>query len=391
MDTLASLDWSLLLPTDPCPDSDPTGLAADPWHPPDFEVGLGLAGYAAGSALARVEWMHSANTPAAYSKVDDRVIENGETAVVGDVPAAWASIVHAYQRLPHPLAVESIIFGHVAYLHRLAYNWVQEHLGDRAIRLEQQGKQAILTQKAGKKTKQKGGATIGEDLFSVGLLKIVRLVRLLPRIGKRYAWDDWEAPGHIGRYAGECAKNAIKDYLRKERQDRRHILGYLQRRHTLPKAGRIKSGEVDDVDQLFCNGAPCVAFSTDGSDELAIFQPAEVKDALDHACRDIIDRLLLTMKRNGVLTETQMGQLYGLTRDQVNDRLGRLVRDLQDALALERQPARKRCSRKPEERRLAEEVVASWQCPAKRSVVPPPHFLARPTLEHTLAESCAEG
>ena len=66
------------------------------------------------------------------------------------------------------------------------------------------------------------------------------------------------------------------------------------------------------------------------------------------ACEDVIDRLLLTMKRDGILTETEMGEQVGENRDQVNRRLRRLQLALEKKLELRSLPACKRASRKPE-------------------------------------------
>ncbi len=323
MDTFLAFDWSTL-PTAPFPIPDPSVFDADSWHPPDYERGFGFSDYPAAPTLSRVAWMgFDQNTPAAT--VDENT---------------WFSTVEAYRSLPHPQAVESIILGHVPYLQKTVYRWVAINRGDDALRLEQRGRCALLKEWAGHKTKMKGGATIGEDLFSVGLLKLVKVVPSLRKVGKRYNWDELEVPCHIGKYLGQVVKNAIRDYLNREKWDHERILEYLQTCHPFLKAGRIKRGEIDDVDQVSCNGSSYVAFHMNTPD-----QEAAPLDALTGACEDIFDRLLLTMRREGVLTQAKMGKELGLTRSKVQRRLYDIRKRMEKDLGLLPKKSSKRSQR----------------------------------------------
>ena len=114
--------------------------------------------------------------------------------------------MEAYRKLPRPQAVETIILAHIAYMQNIAYAWVKRNLGHKAVCLEEIGKQALIIERmdkkkeqpdmqqspeqrynmeqaGGKKSGRKGGATIGEDLFSIALVKLAEIVPRLREIG----------------------------------------------------------------------------------------------------------------------------------------------------------------------------------------------------------------
>ena len=73
------------------------------------------------------------------------------------------------------------------------------------------------------------------------------------------------------------------------------------------------------------------------------------KEALEHALAggDIFDRLLLTMKRENLLTEEAMGEQVGLDRDEVSRRLSRIREAMETDLELSHNGQSKRAAKKP--------------------------------------------
>jgi hypothetical protein len=357
----------LILPPPILPD-----YVADSWHPEDYTKPSEWPFFAAGPTRSYVEWLafDKENTPAGDASEE-----------------TWASLVDAYRHLPHKLAVESVILAHVPYVHKMVYKWMRTVLGLDAERKELRGRQLVLMERAGVKTKKKGGgATIAEDLFSVGLLTLVETAPRLREVGRRENWDDWDAPGHMAHYLGVAASNAIWDCFEAEKVDREHVLAYLKKFHVgsalslLPPARKPLDGDTvpidDDKGYQF---TPMKALSwpvggqsdtTPQLDRAVSAQPddaqetahqrqgrylpyhkltpaaiAERNELLNRACRDVKDRLLLTMRREGVATETEMGEWVDLRRSQVNRRLHRLQETLEKAFDLRSLPACKRASR----------------------------------------------
>ena len=58
-----------------------------------------------------------------------------------------------------------------------------------------------------------GGATIAEELFAEGLLKLVETVPSLPSLGRKNKWD-YEAPERILYYLTRAVKSGIYDCYR---------------------------------------------------------------------------------------------------------------------------------------------------------------------------------
>jgi RNA polymerase sigma factor (sigma-70 family) len=375
---------------------DPAGFAPDSWHPADWERGFGFSDFQAAPTLSRVEWMG----------FDEKTLAGNATELT------LVGLIAAYCCLPDRLAVESIILAHVGYIHAIVYKWMEKHLGDDAVRLEQRGKEALLSLRSGKETKKakttkktkrtkktketkkaapKGGATIAEDLFSIGLLTLVEVVPVLPDVGRKGNWDELDAPDRIAPYLGTAASNAIKDYLDAEAGDHERIKDYLAgqegqhdaegrrvivpwafpkekdlldqefgvcvaRPHVPRKDKEEKEEEKEREDRpTYLEPRPRAIYHAQNPD--LILQAKEAKErserrvrlALDHACKDVIDRLLLTMKREGKLTERQMGDQVELSRDQVHRRLHRLHLALEEEMGLLPLPACKRASRKPQD------------------------------------------
>ena len=235
-----------------------------------------------------------------------------------------------------------------------------------------------------------------------------------------------------------AARDEIYAYFREERLDHERVKTYLEENQVRPKGKtprmvlpnglregkphvprrRKKKGKEEPVEQELL----CAAYDGRTPDIILMEQEEEAKprktfnEILDCVCNDIYDRLLLGMRGPHILTETEMGELYGgqqngLGRDAVHRRLHRMHRVIQKELGCDpdfcakhcttkgKKRKGKRCSKKPEKRELAEEVLASWRClspdaqkaPNHVSVVPAPHFLVNRRLSaNDLAASGTE-
>ena len=416
MGTLDSIDWSKLPPSK-MQDPPPGTFDMDPWHPAPADTRhqkWGFADFAGGPTLSFVDWLHNANMPAADQD-----------------PDTWTGVVHAYQSLPEPWAVESVIFAHILYICRVIQNWVWRSFN------------CNVTQN-------------DDDFFSVALLKIVEIVPSLLELGQQRDWDNWDAPEYIAAYLGTSVRNQLFRDLIKLSKEHDAILTFLQsQRCPIPipatrssfsdhsiylvpepyvkkkkkeKDNKNEPKKEESTEELERRLAREMQ-STSIVDGLSFYMayddmtPDKILQLKEEAqqkksfgaifgsiCEDIFDMFLLTMKREGILTETEMGELYGgkpngLGRDAVNRRLARLHVSLQEELGFEpdicskyREQSGKRCTRNPKKRKLANEVLASWREPerdkpensAKRAVVPVPHFITHQTPDCLSISSLAD-
>jgi hypothetical protein len=250
-----------------------------------------------------------------------------------------------------------------------------------------------------KQPRGKCGATIAEELFAECLLKLVKLVPLLPRLGKRYEWDAYDAPDHIARYVRKVATNAIWDYVKANRPDRKsaqrhfaHLRRWKEENNNwtayYEAVGDGESPHEDDADdntESVYDGNTCYVAQSSGSGIVELEEQEYVSHTIDLVCDDIKDRLLLTMKREGVLTEDEIGELLDLGVKRVSMRWWRMREKFVELFELSRREGwnqeehSKRVTRDPKKRTLAEELVASWRSPIRPiSYVPAPHFPLSP-------------
>jgi len=375
MDTQSLLSGALpplvlALPAAPVwPDPDPNVFECDSYHPPDTRQPI-FMGYAAGPTPCRVEWVaFDLDAPPPH-------IPPGNAS-----EATWASVYDAYEKLPNPLAVETLILAHVGLAH-----WIVEKMADQyypdAMRLE--------------RGEPKRYASIAEDWFSMALLKMLRVIvgdrkrkkgsntRGLRRIGEKHGWHAPEVnvPKQIAKYFGKVIWTEIWQSYKKEQAARRHTIAYLLTRQSHRKGARIKLGEIEQDEQdeqeeeVSCDSGPCVAFHEETPERIAAVNEAlnravaECAKAralakyargrtLDDGERekilagcdtfDIIGRLLLTMKRENSLSEWKMGEQVGLSRDQVQRRLQGILGSMETDLELrhDADEQSKRVARKP--------------------------------------------
>jgi len=387
MNTIDSIDWSAF-PTFPFPAPDPNGFDANTWLPADLKRGLGYTDYPAGPTLCRVEWLHNKNIRPAYRKEDAKESERYGDFGAG-VPDPWASIVYAYQKLPDQRAIESIILGHVPCIHKVVEDWVW-----------------IVY--------ERGVTESDDEYFSMALEKVCEIVPSLRKIGQRKGWDDWEVPGHIAPYLSKSVRNYLFQELNEQRKVHEGIIMYLLLERSHPRRipgmdlhisrsdnlyraeshpdppqknkkkeektkGKKRHLLCSEKQQTFVGGGSLVyAEYDDHTPDKILMEKEEAakrksfNNILDCVCEDVLDRLLLGMRAARILTEKEMGELYGMGRDAVNRRLNRMHRAMQEELGFDlkicdiyRRQKGIRCSQEPEKRKLAEEVLASWQYPIK--------------------------
>ena len=164
-------------------------------------------------------------------------------------------------------------------------------------------------------------------------------------IGQKHGWGDLAAPGHIAKYLGAAVKYEIWQSHKREQTARKHTIAYLLVRHSGWQGSRIvKQDEIGEEEQIGSDSGPCVAFHEETPDRIVAG-----KEALEHALAsgDIFDRLLLTMKRENLLTEEAMGEQVGLDRDEVNRRLSRIREAMETDLELSHNGQSKRAAKKP--------------------------------------------
>lgn len=407
MSTLDAIDWPAFS-TPTATVSDPNNFDANVWLPPDFSRGFGDTDYSAGPTRCVVDWLNNNNIRPTLSQEDEQAVErNGDYGAT--VPDPWAGIVYAYDKLPDPRAVETIILGHIPLASVIVTNWVWRFYN--------------------RKADQNDG-----DLFSMALLLLTEIVPSMKVTGEKYKWDDWESPAHMASYLGTSIWNQLSEDFRKRQKEHKGILEYLELKprpskkipshffsegyhciHTaVPQNKSEKMEDAEDaaeseetqtrkraIDTSVPNWMPYDYMTPDKimeSQERPKWQKATFGEMLDAVCVDIYDRLLLTMKRKGTLSEAEMGELYGLSRDNVNRRIARLHSALQEELGYDpdmcskhQSQTGKRCTRQPDERQLAKEVLASWRCPIEpdsTGVVPAPHFPMVLASEHTVCAQC---
>ena len=242
------------------------------------------------------------------------------------------------------------------------------------------------------------GATIADQLFAECLFKLFRLVPLLPRLGKREQWDADDVPDHIARYVRTVAKHAILDYIKANKLGKpSEIRHYLHlRRWREENHNRITCYEPMgaggdspyennsdlSADTLYTGNACYVAQSSQ-SGVVELEEREFLTHALKTVCRDFKDPLLLTMKREGMLSEDEIAEMLDLSVKQVHKRWWRMRKELVKLFELHRRKCNegekeksKHCTQVKKERKRAEEIVASWRTPVKPvAYVPAPHFL----------------
>jgi hypothetical protein len=343
------------IPSVPVPDP-AAQFDRDSYHPADH-TRPGFADYAAAPTLCRVKWMgHDPNTPAGN--------QSDETV---------ASVVDAYRSLPNPLAVETITLAHVGLAHTIVANIANLAYPD-AMHLEPQGY-----------------ATIAEEWFSIALLKLLQVVKGdrakgkndektpgLRSIGKEHGWDDWDEPKHIAKYLGKAVRNEIWRCYKTQEKVRRRTVLHLLKSHSFEKAGRVKRGEIEQEEQVSCQSGPCVAFHEETPERVAaenealnraLAECAKARALAKHPRKrargralserdrnraladcdtfDIFDRLLLTMKRENLLSQKKMGEQLGLKRDQVQRRLRSIRKAMEADLELPHKGQGKRKAKNP--------------------------------------------
>jgi hypothetical protein len=360
-----AVNLSMVIPRDLVwPDPDPNVFECDAYHPPDMQRPI-FMGHAAGPTHCRVQWrVFDPSTPPGNASEE-----------------TWASVNEAYEGLPHPLAVETIILAHVGLAH-----WIVESMADSyypdAMRLERRER------RGGKGPKP--CASIAEDWFSMVLLKMLRVVvgdrkrksksesktQGLRYYGEKNGWDDPQvnAPRQIAKYFGKVIWTEIQQSYNKEEAARRHIIAYLLTRQSYRMGARVKQREIDQEEQVSCESGPCVAYQEETPERFAAVNEAlnralaECAKAralaecaqgcvLDDGERDrvladcdtfdIRTRLLLAMKRENVLTEEEMGEQVGLGRDEVQRRLQDIRRSMETDLELPHNGQSKRAAKKP--------------------------------------------
>lgn len=390
MNTVESIDWSAMPATSNVPEPPPGSYDRDAWHPLSLDQRRWIWGtydFVGEPTLAHVEWLHNTDSPTAQ--------QDEET---------FAFAVYAYKGLPMRWAVESIILGHLGVIHTVIKNWV-------SLVYKREVRQS------------------DNELFSDALYKLLKIVPRLREAGKKHGWDAWDAPNHMGSYLGASVKRQFFKNLNKRVLKHDATIVYLEnkpRPKSMPgmpttavgflnlypasrPGTRLTKKETENECQpirppSMVKGQFVYSTYYDDLTPDTILEMREeearptrtYREEIDYICRDIFDRLLLTMKREGILNETEMGILYGMERHVVNRRLARLHVAMQEVLGFnpevcaarcKRDKTRikpKRCAKKVEKRRLAEEFVASWQSPAQpaiHSVVPAPHFLSSPTAD----------
>jgi len=253
------------------------------------------------------------------------------------------------------------------------------------------------------------GATIAEELFAIGLLKLVKLVPLLPRLGRRYGWDPYDAPEHIVRYLTRVVTNAISDYRKtvnqREKSSKEHAVrlrrwGDLNHNRTTIIAAN-RDDEDDDADpraEWLSDGRYHYVVQSSGSGVVDMEEHEHLAHAINSVCDDVKDRLLLNMKWEGILTEEEMAVLLDLGVKQISARWWRMRRDLERLFGLRRRQcydkkeSSKRVTRDLEKRKLAEELVAAWRSPIRPvTYVPAPHFPLSPMSAPATASASIGG
>jgi DNA-directed RNA polymerase specialized sigma24 family protein len=171
---------------------------------------------------------------------------------------------------------------------------------------------------------------IGEELFACGMLGCHDALRqvnplIFERIDGQFVADkdDKETLDQMKSYLCIAARNAMYDELRRRR---------------LPPGVKLASFD-EDGEISPEQGYPLVP-NIEIEDYEAQERGAEA--ALAAACTGPHDSWLIQKKREGKLSETEMGKLRGLSRDQVHRTLSRVQRCVEEKLGLEHRPGQKR-------------------------------------------------
>lgn len=268
--------------------------------------------------------------------------------------------------------------------------------------LERRRELAIRWMHPSKKAPSKGGATIAEELFAEGLLKLDKLVPLLPKLGRRYRWDPDEAPDHIAHYLTTAVNNAIWDYREAASRFRgppeKSLVPALKRKKANEYRRTIHRVVGDDTDECLYDGNTRYLVQCNRSGVVELEEQEYFQHALDAVCHDDNDKRLLWMKEQGIFTEDEIAEAVDLSVGEVNERLWRMRGELEELFELRRRKCwnkgetSKRASRDPEDRKLAQQLMARvryWK-QHPRSAVPAPHILILPATRALPAPSATD-
>jgi hypothetical protein len=289
--SLETLDWEVIAAALPPP-------APDEYH----------CAYWAGATAHLIEWPESPGLPSGNQ-------------------TRWTTYDAYACYLAHPWdhnAFETLVLSHVRLVAHIAIDVLRDR--KRKVNLEFAGKDV-------------GGA----DLFSVGMMTLVEVLKSKPEFGYDGEHDDTDiSPDdpdeltQLARYIGRAVRNKMEDHLKKMEP------------RWLRKAVRQLD---DDGDMLDHRGNALKQYAF--PDEIAIAYESFGDDrhqwawnALRMACREPYDWQLCRMKRQGLLDESEMGQALGLSRDQVNRAITRICRAAEKYLGLKEKPMRKRKTRR---------------------------------------------
>ena len=217
-----------------------------------------------------------------------------------------------------------------------------------------------------------GGATIAEELFAEGLLKLVEIVPSLPSLGRKNKWD-YEAPERILYYLTRAVKSGIYDCYRAAsrfrgppKEEGKYIVRALKKRKpreyrtTIYKEAR---GNSDGNPEWLYDGNTRYVLQCDRTGIAAMEEQEYMQWAIDQVCHDVKDRPLLWMKEEGIFTDGEIGEVLELKDKQIRKRLRRMRKELEDLFELRRRKCdkdRRRTKRTKRKRNAASGSPRTW-------------------------------
>jgi RNA polymerase sigma factor (sigma-70 family) len=214
---------------------------------------------------------------------------------------------------------ETLLMAHAQAVRKVAVNMVKKHRSNHRLEFRR-GRQGDL---------------IGEDMFACGMMGCHDALRQVHRVGFNrdvgqivVSEHDDDILDQLKSYVCKAARNAMYDELRSTR---------------IPSKVKFVSDIFDEDGEI----TPEHGYPLTPNVEIEDYEVRErrAEAALAVACTGPHDAWLIEKKEEGRLSETEMGEQIGWSRDRVHRALSRIQCCVEEKLGLEHEPGQKRKAR----------------------------------------------
>lgn len=189
--------------------------------------------------------------------------------------------------------------------------------------------------------------TVGSDLFAVGLVAALETLPRLPDISDLGDEDDdLDAVEQNKRYIFRAARNRMLNYLRDlyPKWWRKAVRGESSKCNDTRGDDNRPKDEIENVSRRHpvAKSALAVKSSDEKADEAASHRATA---AVHAACTCDTDKRIVELRESGH-SQQEIAEIMGLSRDQVQRALDRILRTAEELLGLPHATTKKRKSRK---------------------------------------------